>query len=151
MILPDRMLKSFFICMQVTWDRWSLCPCLQSSRPDLVHSQRTGSSGERGLCPLLRGFCLQSGGTGVPGGTEVGYSRLWHRGDEGLLCSGSVWFPCGFSLWSCLPREGGILGRGQVEPLTGHVNLAETPGGYLVLQLNHDRRLGSKCKKGSGQ
>lgn len=67
--------------------------------------------------PLLCGFCLQSGGTGLPGGTELGYSGLWHGGGEGLLCSGGVWFPCEFSLWGCLPLQGELLGGAQVGPL----------------------------------
>lgn len=65
-------------------------------------------------------------------------------------------------LWGCLvsvwilfmglsPRQGELLGGARVGPLTRHVNLAETHRGYLVLKLNHDRRLGSKCRKGLGQ
>lgn len=87
--LPDRILKCFFICMQVTWDRW--CLCLQNSHPDLVHSQRTGSSGERSLCSLLRGFCLHRSACGER-------SRMFwavaQRGQRAALlwgCLVSVW------------------------------------------------------------
>lgn len=71
------------------------------------------------------------------------------EGTKGCSALGVSGFHVGSLYGAVCPCRKSFL----VGPRLGHwhVNFAKTHSGFLVVQLNHDWRLGSKCKIGLGQ